>query len=159
MMTQRNLKLTWTTLGAIAIATFPYIVEAIIGDLIAIPFYFLVLMLVIGPFSSSVFALLYIVYTSWIAESEEFGKMTFTIVLTIVVLNALFITQSLDDPLRYSSKSRIEMVLIINILCSISGLLFSFLGWRKNYINLQYAANLLLFFMLSWTAFPLMGGL
>ena len=145
-------------MGAIGLAFFPHIVEAIVGHLVTMPIYFLIILLSLGQYTAFlIFPLVYIIYTYLVSRSDRFGKITFISIFVVVVLNTLFILQSFDYGLKYWGKLHTVVIIAINLLTSIFSLSLSYTGWKKNLVNMQYAANLILFFMLSWSAFPYLG--
>ncbi len=115
-----------------------------------------ILTLVLFPFVTPV---LYMLVLKFLSPSIHFAKIVLGLVATFAFLNTLYFKSSWDYGVKYQGLEHTRIVAMENAigfgLLTVVAVIALVTDSRK----LAYAANLLLFVLLSWCAFPYLGEL
>lgn len=102
---------------------------------------------------------LYLLVLRLSSYSVHFTKMILALVVAFGALNIMYFQSSWEYGLKYQGPEYIMIVAIENLLGFGITLVISVTALAKGSRSLTYAANLSLFILLSWCAFPYLGEL
>jgi hypothetical protein len=110
--------------------------------------------LVFVPF---VIALQYVLILKLFYGSNHLPKIVFFLIVILGILNLLYFLNAWDYGLKWQGEFHTKIVATENFLGFSIALCLSSLSLTKQSQQLALLANMLLFFLLSWCAFPLLG--
>lgn len=99
----------------------------------------------------------YIILFSFLGDKKFFGKFVLMISIMFSILNMLYFLDAWKYGVKYQGEPYTLTVAVINIIGFLGVMTLAFLGLKRESKIMQYAANLLLFVLLSCFAFPLLG--
>lgn len=102
---------------------------------------------------------LYLMVLTFLSTSKHFSKIVLGLVVVIGTLNILYFKGSWEYGIKYQGSEHAKIVAIENIVGFCAAFIIAVIALVKEYRSLTYAANLLLFVLLSWCAFPYLGEL
>ena len=112
---------------------------------------------VMPPLSLLVTPALYLLLTRLLWGHERFPKIVLALILVFGFLNFLWIWVAWEHGLKYQGNLHTTVIAIENFLSFTFVLVLSLLSLRHKSLFLAQAANLVLFVVLSWCAFPYLG--
>ncbi len=121
------------------------------------PIYLVILGWVTGYFYMFVVPAIYIIWTSLVSNHNRFADFVFAAVLLVAFLDILYFLSSWQSGLQYQGKQHTILTSSLNVVCFGAAL---FLALKAKLIKskpLTYSANLVMFCILSWQAFPYLG--
>lgn len=154
-----TLEKKWMIIGAIIIAIMssPLFTTITASPLVPMPFYLIFLALFMSYGFILVLPLIYIIEFKLLYNKKNFGKIVLAMILLFSSLNIYYIWASWEYGIAYQGELHTIIVAIENAVCFLCLIILAYLGVAKNVKKLQYFANLLLFLLLSWCAFPYLG--
>lgn len=124
---------------------------------IPMPFYLVVLAwisVLAFPLATPV---LYILYSTLAAKSKHFSMITVGLVVLIAALNTFYFSATWHYGVQYQGAPHTRIVALENVVGFLAVLSLSIWAHSKQSRSMVYAASLLLFFLMSWCAFPYLG--
>lgn len=120
--------------------------------------------IVLVSFIASIFFLfvtpsLYVLVLKLFSPLTHFPKIVFSLIVAFGVLNILYFKFSWDYGLKYQGETHTKIVAIENLVGFGTAVLVGSFALGKNSRHLALFANLFLFMLLSWCAFPYLGEL
>ena len=106
-----------------------------------------------------VLPVLYLTEFTLIGRSFHFGKMLIVIITMASGLNILYFVSVWGYGIQWQGTNHTIIVALENAIGFSVALCAAFWGHYHKSLSAQYAANLLLFLLLSWCAFPYLGEL
>ncbi len=101
--------------------------------------------------------ILYIFVLKLFSNSKHFAKMIIILILGFAILNYIFFQNAWDLGVKYQSLQYAQFVAMENIIGFLLALTLAVMGHIKKSRRLVLSANLVLFALLSWCAFPYLG--
>jgi membrane protein YdbS with pleckstrin-like domain len=123
------------------------------------PIYLVLLAWITGYFYMFVVPTVYAIWTYLASRHNRFEEFVFAIVLAITFLNALYFLTSWQYGFRYQGEQHMFITGGINFFGFGTALFVAAIGKTSKSKSLAYTANLILFGLLSWQAFPYLGEL
>ncbi len=102
---------------------------------------------------------LYLLVLKLSSPSVHFARIILVLVAAIGVLNIMYFQSAWEYGVKYQGPEHTKIVAIENIVGFGIVLAIAIMALAKGSRPLAYAANLLLFVLLSWCAFPYLGEL
>lgn len=151
----------WLYFGTtfLALISFLHIISGGMSPFIPTPFYLLFLGWVISYGVVFVFPLLYLINLKMIVNNSNFGKIILIVALVISFLNLFYLLHSWKDGIKYQGLDYLNIVVIENIFGCSSLVALAYFGMKRKNKEVQHFANLLMFILLAWCAFPYLGEL
>ena len=112
--------------------------------------------LVLFPFITPA---LYLLVLKFLSPSHHFDKIVLGLIIVLGVLNTMYFQGSWDYGVKYQGQEHTKIVAIENIVGFSISLVIALAAFLKKSKPLALSANLLLFVVLSWCAFPYLGEL
>lgn len=112
--------------------------------------------LILFPFVTPV---LYLLVLTFSAPSKHFTKIVLALVVMLGVLNILYFQSIWGDGVKYQGSEHTRIVAIENAVGFSLAFAISVIALVQGSRSLAFTANLLLFVLLSWCAFPYLGEL
>ena len=100
---------------------------------------------------------MYLLFLKYFYNSNKLSAATITLVIILSILNAWYFYGSWGYGEKYQGIEHTKIVAIENILGFSIALILSIWAHIKKIRQGTYSANLLLFLLLSWCAFPYLG--
>lgn len=157
--TMNALEKKWMIVGAIIIfiISLPLFITITMSPLVPMPFYLIFLALFMSYGFILVLPLIYIIEFKLLYNKRNFGKIVLVKALIFAILNIYYIWASWEYGIAYQGELHTIIVTIENAICFLCLIILAYLAVLKNLKKLQYFANLFLFLLLSWCAFPYLG--
>ena len=151
----------WMIGGAIAIAcvSFLPLTVNIMRPFVPMPLYMVIVAWVISYGVLIVMPGVYLMEFKLLSDKKSFGKIILFASLIFAALNFYYFLGSWEYGIKYQGESHTIIVAAENVVGFVSLIVLAYLGVIKNSKVLQYSANLFLFLLLSWCAFPYLGEL
>jgi hypothetical protein len=102
---------------------------------------------------------LYLLVLKFLSPSKHFTKIVLALVVAFGALNILYFQNAWEYGLKYQGPEHTKIVAIENVVGFGLALLIAALALAKGSKSLALTANLFLFMLLSWCAFPYLGEL
>jgi len=102
---------------------------------------------------------LYFLVLKLSSSSAHFPKIILALVTALGVLNIFYFQSSWEYGVKYQGSEHTKIVAIENAVGFGIAIAISVVAFTKGSRSLVYTANLLLFVLLSWCAFPYLGEL
>ena len=102
---------------------------------------------------------LYLLVLKLSSSSIHFTKIILALVVALGVLNIMYFQSAWEYGIKYQGPEHTKIVAIENLLGFGIVLAISVTALAKGSRSLTYTANLILFMLLSWCAFPYLGEL
>ncbi|NVJ51548.1 MAG: hypothetical protein HWE11_14250 [Gammaproteobacteria bacterium] len=102
---------------------------------------------------------LYLLVLKLSSSSIHFGKIILALVVFFGVLNIIYFQSAWEYGIKYQGPEHTKIVASENLVGFTVALAISVVALAKKSRPLAYAANFLLFMLLSWCAFPYLGEL
>ena len=155
--TDRN----WMIYGAAAIAAVSSLLFSVgvMNPFVPMPLYLVILAWVLSYGFLLVMPTVYLLVFNFLRKKRKFGRGVFIAALVFSVLSIIHFSESWDYGVKYQGEAHTKIVAVENFVGFICLLVMAYLGVRNNSKVLQYSANLFLFLLLSWCAFPYLGEL
>jgi len=100
---------------------------------------------------------IYILELKLLGKRRYFGRVVFISAFFFAALNAYYFTQAWSYGYKYQGEFHTKAVAAENFVGFVALIFVAYLGMSKNSKMLQDTANLLLFLLLTWCAFPYLG--
>ena len=126
---------------------------------VPIPFYMVLLVWTFSYASLVVLPLIYAAEFYLLSGKANFGKIVLTASLVLSALSILYFLASWEYGLKHQGELHTRIVAVENVVGFLALSSLSILGLLRASKTLQRAANLLLFVLLTWCAFPYLGEL
>ena len=144
---------------AIAMASASLLMKPVMSPFVPMPIY-LVLLFLFTSFGFIFFLpVLYVLELLILEKSKNAGRLVFIFSITIFMLDMAYFSSSWKYGLRYQGQYHTTLVFIENLVGFSTVVVLSHLGIRRSSTFYQQSANLLLFVLLAWCAFPYLGEL
>lgn len=124
---------------------------------VPMPLYMVVMAWFLSYGFLAVMPAIYILELKLLGKKSYFGRAVLISALFVAVLNTYYFTQAWRYGYQYQGELHTKIVAVENISGFVVLLVIAYVGMSKNSKKLQYSANLLLFLLLSWCAFPYLG--
>ncbi|MEC4672801.1 MAG: hypothetical protein VST68_01305 [Nitrospirota bacterium] len=149
----------WMIWGAVGIAVLSSLILIVPGKnpLVPIPFYLLLLAWLIGYGFIAALPLIYLVEFWFLRRKECFGKFTLNSALLFLVFNILYFWVAWENGIKWWGKLHTQLVAIENAIGFFILIILAHHGEKWNSRSIQYSANLFMFLLLAWCAFPILG--
>ncbi|MEY4667573.1 MAG: hypothetical protein RL518_272 [Pseudomonadota bacterium] len=102
---------------------------------------------------------LYLVVVKLSSQSTHFAKIVLALVAVLGALNIIYFQNAWEYGVTYQGPEHTRIVAIENMMGFGAALGMAFVATAKKSSSLAYSANLFLFVLLSWCAFPWLGEL
>jgi len=157
----RTINIKWLYFGTISLTliSFLFISSGTMNPFIPTPFYMLFLGWIISYGVVFVFPLLYVINLKMIANNSNFAKITLIVSLVLSFLNLFYLLNSWEDGIVHQDLDYLKIVVVENIFGFSSLIVLAYFGIKRKNKEVQYFANLLVFILLAWCAFPYLGEL
>ncbi len=151
----------WMFVGAAAIATVSSLLFSVgvMNPLVPMPFYLVMLAWILSYGFVVVLPLVYLIEFKLLSKRENLGVLVLIIASLFSVLSIIYFWGFWEYGVKYQGKMHTQVVAAENIVDFIALVVLAYLGMSRKSKVLQYSANLLLFLLLSWCAFPYLGEL
>ena len=151
----------WMFFGtaAIAVVSSLLLTVGVMNPFVPMPLYLVILAWVISYGFLLVMPSVYLLVFNFLRNKRNFGRGVFIASLVFSVLSILHFFGSWEYGVKYQGEAHTRIVAVENLVGFIGLLVVAYLGVRKSSKVLQYSANLYLFLLLSWCAFPYLGEL
>lgn len=151
----------WMFIGAVAIAAVSSLLltVGVMNPLVPMPLYLVILAWTISYGFIMVLPLIYVIEFKLLSKRNNFGNILLIASLLFSVLGVLYFWSSWEYGVKYQGESHTRIVAVENIIGFLGLVILSYIGMSKESKVLQYSANLFLFLLLSWCAFPYLGEL
>jgi hypothetical protein len=114
------------------------------------------LTIILFPF---VIPVLYVLVLKFLSPSKYFTKIVLALVVILGALNIWYFQNAWEYGLKYQGSEHTIIVATENVVGFCIALVISTIGLAKGSRPLSLIANLVLFVLLSWCAFPYLGEL
>lgn len=151
----------WISSGAIILVAVSVLMltQGMMTPLVPMPVYQVVLAWILSYAFVIILPLLYVVEYHFLSRKQYFGETLVTTTLILSNLSLLYFWGSWDYGVQYQGELHIRIVAVENALGFLAVLALSTVGLAKSSQVLLRIANLLLFVLLAWCAFPYLGEL
>ena len=151
----------WISGGAITVAAVSALLltQGMMTPLVPMPVYQVVLAWVLSYAFVIVLPLLYVAEYHLLAEKAYFGRTVLTMALILAGLSVGYFYSGWDYGVKYQGEIHTRIAAVENAVGFLAVLGLSTLGIFKSSQVLLRTANLLLFVLLAWCAFPYLGEL
>jgi hypothetical protein len=151
----------WMIFGVVAIATVSSLIftVGVMTPFVPMPLYLFLLAWLLSYGFLLVMPAVYLLVFKFLRNKRSFGWGVFIATLVFSVLSIFYFSWSWEYGVKYQGEVHTKIVAVENIVGFIGLLVVAYLGIRNNSKVLQYSANLYLFLLLSWCAFPYLGEL
>jgi hypothetical protein len=123
------------------------------------PFYLLISAWLFSYFALLVMPICYAV-EFWLVQRSSRNTMTVLVLVVVFgMLNFADIYMSWDDGVKVHGYRYTGIILFLNVITFSIMYILAISAYAKNSKKLLYAVNLILFVLLSWSAFPYLGEL
>lgn len=155
---QKNEK-AWLVGGVVAIVGISslFFASGVMNPTVPMPVYLVVMAWIISYGFMAILPSVYAIQFGVFYKRPNFGKITFFISILVAALNAYYFFVSWDYGIMWQGEAHTEVVAAENLIGFSFLIVLAALGIKRNSKTLQYSANLLLFLLLSWCAFPYLG--
>ncbi len=151
----------WLILGVLAVTVTSSLV--FIGEPIRVlapaPFYMMMLAWSMPYGYIVVMSIIYVIEFSLIRNRKNFGTFILILAIFFSVLDIWYFYGAWEFGVEYQGYTYTKIVAIGNMVGFASLVILSYLGVKTKSRTLQHSANLFLFLLLSWYAFPYLGEL
>ena len=121
------------------------------------PIYLVIIAWVTGYFYMFVMPTIYIIWTSLVSSHNRFADFVFATVLLVIFLDILYFLSSWQYGFQYQGKQHTIVTSSINFVGFGIALFLAVKAKMTKSKPLTYSANLVMFCILSWQAFPYLG--
>ena len=155
----QNFELKWMIGGGVAIfcvSSLLFLV-GVMNPFVPMPLHMVVMAWILSYGFLAVMPTIYILEFKLLSKRSYFGRIVLMSALLFAALNAYYFTQAWNYGYKYQGKFHTKVVAVENFVGFIALVVMAYFGMYKNSKKLQNSANLLLFLLLSWCAFPYLG--
>lgn len=131
----------------------------IMNPFVPMPLYMVILVWTLSYGFLAVMPVIYLLEFELLSQRSYFGKVVFVSALFFTALNAYYFSQAWSYGYKHQGEFHTNVVAAENLAGFASLIALAYFGISKNSKMLQNSANLLLFLLLSWCAFPYLGEL
>lgn len=149
----------WILFGSVAIAAVSSLLFSVgrMNAFVPMPLHMVILAWTFSYGFVVVIPVIYMVEFAFLHHKKYFGKLVLIASVVFSILSVVYFFKSWEYGVKYRGESHSIIVAIENIVGFISLIVLAYLGVRRKSKVMQYAANLLLFLLLSWCVFPYLG--
>ncbi|HZF28240.1 MAG TPA: hypothetical protein VE907_03920 [Gammaproteobacteria bacterium] len=154
-------KSAWLCIGATLLVALGSLVQIVDSPtlLVPMPLHQVILAWTTGFGQLAVLPITYVVTLALLWDSDALGEFVQVASIVVLVLNVLYFVTSLGSGLRHQGSLHTFVVAGYNVVGLAAVVALAVLGRQRDAKQLQVAAYLILFAMLSWCAFPYLGEL
>lgn len=151
----------WMFSGAVVIAAVASLLFSVgvMNPFVPMPFYMVMLAWMLSYSFIFVIPIIYLIEFKLLSDKNNFGKIILIAALLFSTLSLLYFWASWEYGIKYQGELHTKIVAIENIVGFSSLLVMAYIGIIKKSKIMQCSANLYLFFLLTWCAFPYLGEL
>lgn len=151
----------WIIGGALLIACVSYLMSTadMMSPLVPMPIHMAMLFWTFPFWAIFVMPVIYVLDCLLVGNRKNFGEILFISSLFLCVLSVLYFCHAWKFGVQYQGVRYTIIVIIENLLGFLELVVLSYRGMKKKSAVLQYSANLLLFLLITWCAFPYLGEL
>ncbi len=152
-------EIKWAFFGSATIAgvsSLP-VVTGITSAFVPLPFYMALMAWVFSYGILAVLPLLYLVEFIWLSGKRSFGKVILIMSSILSALNLIYLINSWEYGVRHQGQQYTKIVVFENIIGFGSLITLIYIGRKVKSKNMLYSANLYMFCLLAWCAFPYLG--
>lgn len=151
----------WLIFGAAAIAAVSslFLTADVMNPFVPMPLYLVILAWVLSYGFLLVMPAIYLIEFNFLRKKQNCGKGVLVAAFVFFVFSIFYFLVSWEYGVKYQGETHTKIVAALNLMGFIGLLVVAYLGVKKNSKILQYSANLYLFLLLSWCAFPYLGEL
>jgi hypothetical protein len=131
----------------------------VMSPFVPMPLYMVVMAWILSYGFLAVMPAIYLLEFKFLSQRIYFGKVVLISASLFAVLNAYYFSQAWSYGYKYQGEFHTNVVAAENLVGFASLIVLAYLGVSKESKMLQYSANLFLFLLLSWCAFPYLGEL
>jgi hypothetical protein len=152
---------TWLFAGAGAIAATASLFFSvdIMNPFAPMPLYMVVMAWTLSYGFLAVMPAIYLLEFQFLSQRSYFGKVVLISASLFAALNAYYFSQAWSYGYKYQGEFHTKIVAAENLVGFAGLIILAYVGVSKKSKMLQYSANLFLFLLLSWCAFPYLGEL
>lgn len=151
----------WMIFGAVAIAAISSLLftVGVMNPFVPMPRHLVILAWILSYGFLLVMPAVYLLVFNFLRKKGNFGWGVFIAALVLSFLSIFYFSGSWEYGVKYQGEAHTKIVAVENFVGFIGLLVLAYFGGRNKSKNLQYSANLFLFLLLSWCAFPYLGEL
>ena len=155
----QNFELKWMIGGGVAIFCLSSLLflVGVMNPFVPMPLYMVVMAWILSYGFLAVMPTIYILEFKLLSKRSYFGRIVLISALSFAALNAYYFTQAWGYGYKYQGEFHTKIVAVENFVGFVVLVVMAYFGMSKNSKKLQNSANLLLFLLLSWCAFPYLG--
>jgi len=131
----------------------------IMNPFVPMPLYMVIMVWSLSYGFLIVMPVIYLIEFTLLSQSAYFGKAVLISAVFFTALNAYYFSQAWSYGYKYQGEFHTKIVAAENLIGFASLIVLAYSGVSRNSKKLQNFANLLLFLLLSWCAFPYLGEL
>jgi len=157
----QKLESKWMFGGGLAIlgASSLLFLVGVMNPFVPMPLYMVVMAWILSYGFLAVMPAIYLLEFKFLSQRSYFGKVVLISALLFAAFNAYYFSQAWSYGYKYQGEFHTRVVAAENLVGFASLIVLAYLGVSRKSKMLQYSANLLLFLLLSWCAFPYLGEL
>jgi len=157
----KSYELKWMVGGGVAIlgVSLSLLSVGVMNPFVPMPIYMVVLAWTLSYGFLAVMPVIYLLEFKLLNRRTNFGKVVLISAIFFSALNAYYFSQAWDYGYDYQGEFHTRVVAAENLVGFTSLVGLAYFGISMNSKMLQNSANLLLFLLLSWCAFPYLGEL
>lgn len=121
------------------------------------PIYLVIIAWMSGFFYMLLMPTIYIIWTPLVFRHNHYAELVFVAVLLVSFLDVLYFLSSWQYGIQYQGKHHTIATSSINFVGFGIAVFLALKAKLAKSMSLAYSANLLMFCMLSWQAFPYLG--
>ncbi len=149
-------EIKWLIFGSATIAgvsSLPF-ATGIMNAFVPMPFYMIFMFWFIFYGILVVLPLLYLIEFIWLSGKRSFGKIILIMSLILSALNLIYLINSWEYGVKYQGEQYMKIVAFENIFGFGSLIALVYIGMKAKSKDVLYSANLYMFCLLAWCAFP-----
>lgn len=157
----RNLEWEWMFGGCVAILGLSSLLlfVGVMNTFVPMPLYMVIMVWILSYGFLAVMPVIYLIEFVLLSQCTYFGKAVLISALFFTALSAYYFSQAWSHGYKYQGAFHTKVVAVENLVGFTSLIVLAYFGVSRNSKILQNLANLLLFLLLSWCAFPYLGEL
>ncbi len=149
----------WMYSGAVVIAAVASLVLSVgvMSIFVPMPLPMVILAWTLSYGFIFVMPIIYLIEFKLLGGRKNFGIIILITAVLFSTLSLLYFWGSWEYGIKYQGELHTKIVAVENIVGFIGLLVLAYLGVIKKSKSMQYSANLYLFLLLTWCAFPYLG--
>lgn len=149
----------WMFSGAAAIAAVASLLFSVgvMNPFVPMPLHMVILAWTLSYGFILVMPIIYLIEFKLLSNRKNFGKIILITALLFSTLSLFYFWNSWEYGVKYQGELHTNIVAIENIVGFFGLVVLAYLGITKKSKIMQYSANLYLFVLLTWCAFPYLG--